>query len=163
MGMAMRINLGSYIYPLSGYVNVDIERWDGVDVVYDLSKLPWPFDDGVAQHIRAVDILEHLGKLTKVEAVGELARITRKGGTVEIRVPLCTNAISLQSLQHAHAFYIDSFQNSYVQPWFELESRSISFFKGRLDVPFVTPLHHLMRVLCRLGFGYCITFQLRKL
>ena len=159
----MILNLGSYKYPIKGFVNVDISgEWPGVDVVCDLNTLPWPFADGSATHIRAVDILEYLGGMTKLQAVGEMARVLKYGGTAEVRVPLATNPTALQSLQHAHVFYLDTFQQDYAQPWFRCERRWVSFFAGRIEVPFVRPWRPLIRLLCRMVLGYCVRYYLVK-
>ena len=118
----MRLNLGSYLYPIKGWHNVDIEKWDGVDEVVDLNRLPWPWSTGAFEEVGAIDIVEHLGKLTKVEIVEELARVTSPGGRVVVRVPCASHAWALASLQHAHAFQYNSFEESYAQPWFKCVS-----------------------------------------
>ena len=41
----MRLNLGCGRDVREGYVNVDSLRLSGVDVVTDLFKMPWPWDD----------------------------------------------------------------------------------------------------------------------
>jgi len=141
----MKVNLGSYKYPLPGYVNVDICRWDGVDVVADLNKLPWPFATGSVDEVRAVDILEHLGKLSKVESVGELARIVKPGGIATVRVPCSSHPWAWASLQHAHAFQYNSFERSYAQPWFDVVSAHVQFTDGGIEFP----LNRLTRTLCK--------------
>lgn len=158
----MKLNLGSYLFPLEGYHNVDILAWKGVDEVADLNRLPWPWKDGTFSEVRAYDIIEHLGKLTKVEIMSELARITRPGGLVSIRVPSMYHPSSLQSLQHAHVFYLDSFERNYAQPHFELVSRSVSLNYGGREIPFRSPLRLPIRLLGRLGMLHTITFELRK-
>lgn len=115
----MRLNLGSYIYPLLGWHNVDICPWDGVNEVVDLNVLPWPWEDGRFDAVRAVDIVEHLGRLTKVEIIRELARVTKYGGMVTVRVPCGSHAWACASIQHAHLFQYNSFEESYAQPWFK--------------------------------------------
>ena len=115
----MNLNLGSYRYPLPGWHNVDIEQWPGVDEIVDLNRLPWPWEDGMFYQVRAVDIVEHLGKLTKVEIIRELARVTKTGGKVIVRVPCGSHAWACASIQHAHLFQYNSFEESYAQPWFK--------------------------------------------
>lgn len=156
----MRLNLGSWIHPKDGWVNVDIEKWEGVDVVADLNRVPWQWKTASVDEVRAIDILEHLGKLTKVEIVHELGRIVKPGGNVEIRVPNATHPIALQSIQHAHVFYLDSFEYSYAQPYFDCTRRWVSLFYGRFEFEFKRPFRPLFRFLGRLGLLYCIRFEL---
>lgn len=156
--MVKKLNLGSYLFPLQGYWNVDILKWKGVDEEADLNKIPWPWKDGEWDHVRAVDIIEHLGKSTKVEIVQELARIIKPGGTAEVRVPCETHAWAWSSLQHAHGFNYNSFEESYAQPWFKIKQVWCDFRDGgrRYKINFV------LRTLCKFGFVQCLTFELEK-
>jgi predicted SAM-dependent methyltransferase len=155
----MKLNLGSWVHPLPSYINVDIRPWFGVDVVTDLNLLPWPWKGESADEIRAVDIVEHLGKLTKVEIVEELARITKRGGLVIIRVPCEKHHWAWSSLQHAHAFNYNSFEESYAQPWFKVEKITVRFSDEGKDFA----LNRLTRQLCKIGVVFTMTFYLTKI
>jgi SAM-dependent methyltransferase len=154
----MKLNLGSYIYPLKDYCNVDKIAWEGVDQQVDLNKLPWPWSCDSIDEVRAVDIVEHLGKLTKVEIVEEIARVTKPGGLAVIRVPCETHAWAWSSLQHAHAFNYNSFEESYAQPWFRVEKIDIRLS----DEGKAFPLNPATRFLCKIGIAFTLTFYLRK-
>lgn len=153
--MIHKLNLGSYIYPREGYVNVDIEDFPGVDIKHDLNRVPWPFPDDCFDFVRAVDIIEHLGELTKVEIVNEIARITKPAGAVHIRVPNVFHHNALASLQHAHAFFINSFEPSYAQPHF----RVIGVWA---ILPYRFPYRELIRFMLRRGWIETIEFTLIK-
>lgn len=59
----MRLNLGcgARIKPATeGWVNVDIARQEGVDLVHDLDRGPWPIVAETATEIEAKDIFEHV-------------------------------------------------------------------------------------------------------
>jgi len=130
---------------MKGYVNVDIYPWGGVDRVMNLERPPWDFEDSSVGEVRAIHIIEHLGKLTKVEILAELARICKPGAKVLISVPCATHRTALQSIQHAHTFYFHSFLPSYAQPYFYIRKMVCTVFGVR--VPFVTPFHRLLRIL----------------
>jgi len=152
-----KLNIGCFVNALPGYINVDIEDWPGVDFRVDLNALPWPFEDEEFDEVRAVQIIEHLGKLTKFEIVQEIARITKKGGRVRIEVPNMWNNTALACLQHAHSFNTTSFCPSYTQPWFHLERVGTG-----VPLPYVFPFRKLTGFFLRLGFGENITYDLRK-
>lgn len=164
----MKLNLGSWENPMDGYVNIDILPLDGVDKVCDLNKLPWPFPDESVDYVRAVFIVEHLDKLSKREIVGEIARVMKPGAEAEVVVPCAGQPLALQSLQHAHSFYLDSFEPSYAQPYFDVIERRIGMFAsqkrfgGIVRLPFVRPLRLLIRVLARLGAVTTLRFYLRR-
>jgi len=158
----VKLNLGSYLYPLKGYHNVDIEKWDGVDEVVNLESLPWPWTDRTFEHVRAIDILEHLGGITKRKAVEELARVLIVYGTAEVRVPCMSHRIALASLQHAHSFYFNSFERSYAQPWFEVRKIYAGISDRQIQIPYVPGTRFILRFLSALGLVQTITFHLIK-
>jgi len=55
----LKLHLGCNQHPVEGYINVDIESFDGVDVVADLEKT-WPWESGSVAEIVTNDLPEHL-------------------------------------------------------------------------------------------------------
>jgi SAM-dependent methyltransferase len=80
-----KLNLGCAYKILPGYVNLDIHKHDGVDVVHDLNKFPYPLKDNEFDEILASHILEHVDDMPKV--MKELHRILKPGGRLVIRGP----------------------------------------------------------------------------
>lgn len=85
----MRLNLGCGSNKIDGYVNVDKEPACAPDRVVDLEKIPWPFDDSVAEEVVLSHILEHLGedRDTYLGIIKELYRICAPDARVRIVVP----------------------------------------------------------------------------
>lgn len=80
-----KLNLGCGMFPKPGFINVDWRAAQGVDVVHDLSKFPYPFPSDSFDRIEADHVLEHLPEVFAV--MGELHRILRAGGLLVLRVP----------------------------------------------------------------------------
>ena len=78
------LNLGCNRRILKGFVNVDIVKFRGVDVVTDLSKR-WPWEDDSVDHIRIVDLIEHIAD--KIHFMNEMWRVMKEGGTAQVTVP----------------------------------------------------------------------------
>ena len=72
----IKLNLGANQHAQPGFVNVDIEDYDGIDVVADLEKA-WPWESGSVAEIVTNDLPEHLRQWyerpddTLVSAAGE--------------------------------------------------------------------------------------------
>jgi SAM-dependent methyltransferase len=83
----IKINLGCGSEPNleAGWVNVDILPLDKVDVIHDLNKYPYPFEDESADEIKAIDVIEHLDDPMKF--VKECHRILRHGGKLFMTTP----------------------------------------------------------------------------
>lgn len=60
-GVRLNLGCGKVILPNDeGWVNVDQQPLEGVDVVCDLFTFPWPFEDDYADYIIASHLIEHI-------------------------------------------------------------------------------------------------------
>lgn len=80
----MKLNLGCGDDRQDGYVNCDL-RAGVADAVCDVRNLP--FDDNVAEEVRAFDVIEHLPPHHTMRALREWHRVLVPGGTLVIKVP----------------------------------------------------------------------------
>ncbi len=155
-----KLNLGCGTDIKQGYVNVDIRDNLGVDKVVNLNKVPWKFKDGEFDEIYAKDVLEHLGGITKIQILEELARIAKTGARVIIRVPCATHYRALASLQHAHSFFYNSFDYSWVQKYFRVDEIRV----GLTDDGRMFKLNGFWQMVCKhTKLVWVITFHLRRL
>lgn len=89
----IKINLGAGLEPTEGWINTDWVEGKGIDKVFNLLDDEWPFNDGIADEIKAIDVLEHMpnytasNKSTPIHFVEECHRILQTGGTLTIQVP----------------------------------------------------------------------------
>lgn len=90
----MRLHLGAgtaaKYHP--DWVNVDFIKTEGIDVVHNLNAYPWPFKDGEADEIKAIDLIEHLpthidGMSTMLLFIEECHRILKPGGILFMTTP----------------------------------------------------------------------------
>lgn len=81
----MRLNLGCGSRLAEDFVNVDIAKLDGVDVVHDLDVIPWPWEDGSAEKIVAQDVFEHVAN--PIGFMTESHRVLQTGGLLVIKSP----------------------------------------------------------------------------
>lgn len=81
----LNLGCGNTTYPAPNVVNMDLYEVPGVNVVWDLSKTPLPFEDNTFDFIIANHILEHVPNWW--ECFKDLARIVKVGGTVEVWGP----------------------------------------------------------------------------
>src|SRR3989344_3463022 len=61
-----KLNFGCGPEIMKGYVNMDILKLQGVDVVHNFNKFPYPFKDNEFDEIYTSHVLEHLDDLIKV-------------------------------------------------------------------------------------------------
>ena len=80
-----KLNLGCGKDVREGWVNLDVVRNKGVDVVWDLEAFPYPFKDNEFDYVLMDMSLEHLSYPEKT--LREIWRITKKDAVVEINVP----------------------------------------------------------------------------
>jgi SAM-dependent methyltransferase len=97
-------------------LNLDVAPLPGVDVVHDLERLPWPFDDNSFEEIVLINVLEHLSDTISV--MEELHRISRPGGLIRIRVPYWNSPDAISDPTHKRFF------NEHTFDFFDPRTRS---------------------------------------
>lgn len=82
----MKLNLGSGLKRIDGFLNVDYDEKSNPDFIVDLEKGILPFEDNSVDGIVAHHILEHIGEgfLTLMK---EIYRVSKDGTIIDIEVP----------------------------------------------------------------------------
>jgi SAM-dependent methyltransferase len=101
-----------------GITTVNIEQ--PCDIVHDLDKLPYPFEDCFADGIRMRHTLEHLREPKDV--IMECCRILKPGGILDVAVPYGPTAAKNPS--HRYDFYPEWFKE-FGKPGSPLNARTI--------------------------------------
>ncbi|MBI3034055.1 hypothetical protein HYY72_02755 [Candidatus Woesearchaeota archaeon] len=83
--MKTKLNMGCGTDIREGYVNLDFIKNEGVDVVHDLEKTPYPFNEDQFEEVIAFNILTLIKNLSEV--MEELYRISKNGAVIKIIVP----------------------------------------------------------------------------
>ena len=89
MNKFLRLNLGSGVNKMDGYVNVDKFDYGKPDIMMDLEQTPWQFLDDSVEEIMLNHTLEHLGKDTQTffAIIKEIYRVCKNNALIEINVP----------------------------------------------------------------------------
>jgi SAM-dependent methyltransferase len=100
--MKNKLNIGCGPDIKPDYINLDSLKLDGVDVVHNLNRIPYPFPDGQFDEIHASHVLEHVDDLIAV--MGEIRRLLRPGGRLIARVPHFSCGVSYRDPTHRRLF-----------------------------------------------------------
>lgn len=127
-------------------VRVDLRPETRPDVVWDLDRFPYPFEDASFDVVDCTDVLEHLADVVRV--MEEIHRIGRPGCLVRIATPHFSSANSFTDPTHRHHFGFRSFDyfTGDNQWGFYTEAR---FRKRRAEIVFQPTL--LNKVVLRLA------------
>lgn len=101
-----KLNLGCGTDIKEGWVNLDIAKLPGVDVIHSIEELPLPFLDNSFDEILCNDILEHV---EYIPVLKDLHRILTPDGLLHIRVPHFTSKNNAIDPTHRHVFSIETF------------------------------------------------------
>jgi SAM-dependent methyltransferase len=104
--MKNKLNIGCGNDIRADYVNLDIAKLPGVDVVCDIDTNPLPFDNNTFEYIVCNDVLEHV-EVAKV--LKEIHRVIKEDGIVEIRVPHFTSSNNFIDPTHKKMFSVRTF------------------------------------------------------
>ena len=141
----MKLNLGAGLDIKEGHVNLDSVKLHGIDVIHDLNKFPYPFEDNTFDEVFASHVLEHVDDLSATMA--ELKRICRSGARIKVRGPHFSCGVSYRDPTHKRYFSyftFDYFSDAcfYAPVKFKIISRSYNFTRTKFIPlnPFVNPI-----------------------
>jgi len=125
------------------FVNLDIVKLPGVDVVHNLNKYPWPFKDNTFEYIYCDNVLEHLEDIIK--PIEEIWRISQNKGEAKIIVPIFPSVWSFCDPTHKSVYTFFTFNyfrpedslNYYTKARFKIKSRKIIFQKGLQPIQWI--------------------------
>ena len=89
-----------------GYYGIDIFAFEGVDKVHDLN-FGIPLPDNSCDNVRAHDAIEHIKDGRMI--MGEIWRVLKNGGMVDILVPSTDGRGAFQDLTHVSFWNENSF------------------------------------------------------
>lgn len=101
------LDLGCGTAKVKGAIGADIALLDGVDVLTNLSDLPFPFAENSFDEIHLNDVIEHLPDT--IATMEEIHRIARPDAKVYIRVVNWNSHYTAMDPTHLHAFTEKSF------------------------------------------------------
>jgi SAM-dependent methyltransferase len=125
-----KLNLGCGNDIKKDFVNMDILKFPGVQIVHNLNKYPYPFKDNTFDLVLASHVLEHLDDL--VAAMAELKRISKPGARIIIAGPHFSCGLAYRDPTHKRVFSYFTFEYFtedcfYNLPKFKIIRRKINF------------------------------------
>ena len=97
-----KLHLGCGLAIKPDYVNLDIKKLPGVDIVHDLNKFPYPFKNNEFDFVEMHHVLEHLKEPLRV--IEEIWRISKPGAISVIAVPHWSHFTAYSDLTHKNYF-----------------------------------------------------------
>lgn len=80
------VNLGAGRDRRPGFITVDVDPTANPEIVWDLNKTPYPFEDSSVDHVLSTQVYEHLS-IHSLDFFKEMHRILRPNGYLEIVFP----------------------------------------------------------------------------
>ena len=114
----LRLDLACGSNKQPGFTGVDVRDLDGVDIVHDLEKFPWPFADESANLVIASHFIEHLKPWLSITFMDEVWRILTFGGTFCASTPYGGSRTFWQDPTHCNGWIESTFQ--YFDPRYPL-------------------------------------------
>jgi len=148
---ALDVGCGNLKVP--GAIGVDFHKVEGVDVVHNLNKFPYPFKNQEFDVIYANHVLEHLdAPLDRI--IKELLRILKPNGVIKIEVPHALSVGAFADPTHKKFFTIFTFDyfgnniQSYYNPdvKVKIKKRKFVFKTGRISGFVLKPVEFLINL-----------------
>ena len=122
------LDLGCGNQKRNGAIGIDINPDTNADIIHDLNKFPYPFEESTFDEIYLDNVIEHLDDVVKV--MEELHRISKPDGIIVIEVPYFRSRYAYIDPTHKHYFTVESFTYfDPLHPHHTLYNYSRSLFK----------------------------------
>ena len=125
-----KLQLGSGLKVLKGYINVDLTKKYGAEVTHNLEKFPYPFKNNEFDEILADNVIEHLKDTIRV--MEELHRISKPGAIIKIIVPHYSGCMAFSHLTHKSFFGSGTFNNFERESWEKYSKIEFKVLEKRL-------------------------------
>lgn len=102
------LDLGCGPKKAPGSIGVDRAPFAGVDVIWDLEKFPYPFQEDSADRAILSHCLEHFENPLRV--LRETARVVKPGGLIHVYTPHYSSMNAYSDMTHRHAFSLHAFR-----------------------------------------------------
>jgi hypothetical protein len=91
VAVPLKLDFGCGPRKRPGFTGIDQIKFDGVDLVLDVRKTPWPWKDKSVDEVFTSHFVEHLAGAERVVFFNELYRVMKSGAQVSIIVPDWSN------------------------------------------------------------------------
>lgn len=130
----LRLDLGCGQRKQEGHIGVDIHKGEGVDVVLDLRRTPWPWKANSIESVYSAHFLEHLTGPERITFMDELYRVLRVGGTALFITPYYANMRAVQDPTHAWPPLCEASYLYFNKGW--REQNGLTHYLGSCDFDF---------------------------
>lgn len=133
-----KINLGSGIKRIDGYLNIDGDELCNPDYVLDIGKDNLPFPDNSISNVIAHHILEHMEGDKFFHLMKEIYRVSEDGAIIDIELPHHRHDVFYDDPSHYRACTVETFRlfSKTYNRWHIGHFGSSSGFGLRCDVDF---------------------------
>ena len=148
-------------YPNS--IGVDIDETVKPDIVWDLNKIPWPFNDNTFDQVWARHIYEHIDN--PVNFINEIHRVCKNNAIVEIMAPHASTVNVWSTIDHKRGMTTLTFKDieqhgfkiikTEIRKAQKLDTRRLPIHKLIMD-KFLTWLANRNQYLCEQGWCYWV-------
>ncbi|MFX0210472.1 MAG: hypothetical protein ACFFDT_31120 [Candidatus Hodarchaeota archaeon] len=83
----IRLDIGCGENKQENFIGLDKRKLEGVDIVWDLEKFPYPLPDDCCMAIIGSHIIEHIKPWLTIDFINELWRIMKPGGQLALVYP----------------------------------------------------------------------------
>lgn len=97
-GIHLDIGCGENRQP--NYVTMDIRKLPNIDIVWDVTKFPYPIPDNTCLTVLMSHLWEHIEPKYRVDVMNELWRIMKPGGQLLLSSPYANSFGAMQDPTH---------------------------------------------------------------
>lgn len=141
-----------------GFLGIDVIAFDGVDLVLDIGKEPWPWEDSSVEEAHASHFVEHLDGPERIHFVNELWRVLKPGAKANVITPHVFSGRAYGDLTHKWPPVAEFWFFYLKKEWRAVNAPHNDFYTCDFDVTWGNNLHPAIAVRNQETQQFALTF-----
>lgn len=120
-------------FDVNEILGVDFVKGEGIDIVHDLTKIPYPFKDNSIDAIFSSHFVEHLDGHERAKFMEECYRILKPGGKMRLIHPYGNSCRAVQDFTHKWPPIVQESYLYWNKNWRELNKLTHGYYDLKCD------------------------------
>jgi SAM-dependent methyltransferase len=143
--LPLRLDFGCGKNKKEGFFGIDLIDFEGVDLVLDIGKSPWPWEDSSVDEAHCSHFVEHLGVEERIHFVNELYRVLKPQAKALLITPHAFSGRAYGDLTHKWPPVVEFWFFYLNKEWRAVNAPHNSFYTCDFEATWGNSIHPMIQ------------------